>query len=463
MALLDVTIVNIAFPNMQESFHGESLDHLSWILNAYNIVFAAVLVPAGRLADRVGRRRMFLLGTALFLVASLACSLAPGVWFLVAARTVQAVGAAIVLPTSLSLILPEFSIERRATATALWTATGAIAAAAGPALGGTIVHAAGWRWIFLINLIIGPPTLFVAARLLRESRDETTDGWPDWLGAVLLAGAVTTLALAVTEGQGWGWDSATIIGLAVAAVALTAGLVVRITRYPSPIIDPTLFRIRSFTVANAGSLVFGIGFNAMLLCNVLFLTSIWGYSLLSAGAAMTIGPVTATLTAPISGRLADRFGQRAVAVPGGLLLGLSALLLATITGHTAAYASVFLPATVIAGVGLGLALPAFGSAAVAELPRSRFATGVAASSCARQIGAVIGVAALVAVLHTGGGDGQTLSDFHWGYGVVAMAGLLTSVTASALGRIHARDIIDLEAPVVEPAAMPNMIVEPTAT
>jgi NTE family protein len=458
MALLDVTIVNIAFPDMQRSFHGESLSGLSWILNAYNIVFAAVLIPAGRLADRIGRRRLFLAGTAVFLVASLACSLAPAVWFLVLARTVQAIGAAVVLPTSLSLILPEFSLERRATATSLWTAAGAVAAAAGPALGGIIVHAAGWRWIFLINLVIGVPTLVVSARLLRESRDEASDRWPDVLGAVLLAGGVTTLALALTEGENWGWASPAVVGLLVAAIALSSGLVWQTARSATPIVDPGLFRIRSFTVANVGSLVFGTGFNAMLLCNVLFLTSNWGYTVLSAGAAMTVGPVTATLTAPMAGRLADRFGQRVVAVPGGLLLGLAALMLATLTGHRADYPGVFLPATLIAGVGLGLALPSFGSAAVAELPRARFATGVAASSCARQIGAVVGVAALVAVLHMGPGGGQSLADFHWGYRIIALAGLLTAITAAALGRVRARDVESIEAP-TQPAVVPPRMVE----
>jgi NTE family protein len=449
MALLDVTIVNIAFPAMLRTFAGDSLGDLSWILNAYNVIFAAALVPAGRLADRLGRRRMFLAGLAAFLVASLACSLAPSVGFLVAARVVQALGAAVILPTSLSLILPEFPVERRATATALWTATGAIAAATGPALGGVLVHLAGWRWIFLVNLVIGPPTAVLAARLLRESREEGATRWPDGLGTGLLLGGVVALALALVKGTDWGWGSAGVLGLLVASVVLLAAFVVRSGRHPAPVIEPELFRIRSFTVANIGSLIFGAGFNAMLLGNVLFLTSIWRYSLYMAGAMMTVGPVTATLTAPPAGRLADRFGQRAVAVPGGLIMAASALLLAGATGARPDYPRIFLPATVLAGIGLGLALPAFGSAAVAELPRDRFATGVGVSSAFRQLGAVVGVAGLVAVLDIGGRP-ESLGNFHWAYLLVGVAGVATAVTAVGLGRIRARDVVALAGPPVAP-------------
>src|SRR4051812_12502463 len=162
MGFLDVTIVNIAFPDIAASFPGTPLAGLSWILNAYNIVFAALLVPAGRLSDRLGRRRMFFVGVSIFLAASVVCGLAPSVQVLVAARAVQAAGAAILVPTSLALLLPEFPLEQRATATALWGATGGIAAATGPSLGGVLVDATSWRWVFFVNLAIGLPALLAA-------------------------------------------------------------------------------------------------------------------------------------------------------------------------------------------------------------------------------------------------------------------------------------------------------------
>src|SRR3954470_4073368 len=186
MAFLDVTIVNVAFPSIEAAFPSASLASLSWILNAYNIVFAALLVPAGRLADRVGRRRLFLGGMVGFLLASAACGLASSVEVLVAARVVQAAGAAALVPTSLALVLPEFPLEQRATATALWGATGAVAAATGPSLGGVLVDATSWRWVFFVNLAIGLPALIPARRLLRERRDEHPGPLPDALGVVLL-------------------------------------------------------------------------------------------------------------------------------------------------------------------------------------------------------------------------------------------------------------------------------------
>jgi len=433
MALLDVTIVNIAFPSIRRTFAGAPLSDLSWILNAYNVMFAAALVPAGRLADRFGRRRFFLAGIVVFLLASVACAAAGSVGMLIAARTVQALGAAVLMPTSLSLVLPEFPPARRATAIALWTATGAVAAATGPSLGGVLVDWQGWRWVFLVNVIIGAPALVPAVRVLREGRAEHATGWPDLPGAALLATGVGALALAVVKGQDWGWGSAGVLGCLGAALLLLAWFTIRSRHHAMPVIDLSLFRIRSFATATAGTFVFGIGFYAQLLNGVLFLTGVWGYSALSAGFALTPGPIAAALCAPIAGRLADRFGQRVLAVPGGLLYGCGALLLATRIGPAHAYLTAFLPGIVLAGIGIGLVLPAFGSAAVAELPPARFATGSAIAACARQIGAVVGIAGLVAVLRASGGP---LEGAHTVWALVAAAGLVSAMVGVALGRVR---------------------------
>jgi len=439
MALLDVTIVNIAFPDIRRSFAQDSLADLSWVLNAYSILFAAALVPAGRLADRLGRKRLFLAGILLFLAASVTCGLAGSVAMLVAARAVQAIGAAILLPTSLSLVLPEFPVEQRALATSIWAATGAIAAATGPSLGGALVQWQSWRWVFFVNLAIGLPALLPATRLLRERRDEQATGWPDAVGALLLAAGVGALALGIVKGGDWGWTSAKTVGSLAAAAVLSVLLVARSARHPRPVFELGLFRTRSFAVANLGTLVFSIGFFALLLCNVLFLTTVWRYSVLGAGLALTPGPIMAALAAPIAGRLADRFGQRAAAIPGTLLFAAGPLLLAAGTTTTARYWVAFLPAGLLAGCGIGLSLPAFSSAAVAELPRSRFATGIAISSCSRQLGAVIGIAGLVALL-SAASPGQIINAFHADWGLIGATGLLAAVAAVALGRVRARNV-----------------------
>jgi EmrB/QacA subfamily drug resistance transporter len=445
MSFLDVTIVNIAFPDIRESFPDSSLSDLSWILNAYAIVFAAALVPAGRLADRFGRRRFFFLGLLLFLAASVVCGAAGSVEVLIAARAVQALGGAMLVPASLGLLLPEFPIERRATATALWGATGAVAAAAGPSLGGLLVEWQGWRAVFFVNLLIGLPALIPARRLLRESREPRTL-FPDALGALLLATGVATLVLAIVEGPQWGWDSARIVGLFATSAALLGLFVARSARHRAPVIELSLFRVRSFAVANAGGFVFASGFYAMLLCNVLFLTGVWHYSILQAGAALTPGPLLAAVAAPIGGRLSDRFGQRVVAVPGSLLFAAGVLLLALLTGSDPAYVSEFLPANVLAGIGIGLTFAAFGSAAVAELPRNRYSTGGAVNNCIRQIGAAVGVATLIVVLGTPTPD-NALHLFHRAWVLIGLTGVVAAVIGLVLGRVRAR-----EAPEVSAAA-----------
>jgi len=449
MTFLDVTIVNIAFPDIRVSFAGNSLAHLSWILNAYAIVFAAALVPAGRLADRFGRRRFFLLGAVIFVAASAVCGAAGSVDVLIAARVVQALGGALLVPASLALVLPEFPLEQRATATALWGATGAVAAATGPSLGGLLVDWQSWRWVFFVNLLIGIPVLLPASRLLRESR-EPGSAFPDALGAGLLALGVGALSLAIVQGPVWGWDSARILGAFAASAVLLPVFVWRSSVHRAPVIELSLFRVRSFAVANFGLFVFAVGFYALLLCNVLFLTGEWGYSIVHAGVALTPGPLTAALAAAIGGRLSDRFGQRPVAVPGGLIFATGALLFALNAGADRHYATAFLPATVLTGAGVGLTFAGLGSAAVAELPRARFATGSAISACLRQIGAVVGIAGLVALLGT---TGVELSVYHRAWALMAVTGAVAGLSGLALGRVRAREAPPVGVPL--PAGEPS--------
>jgi len=438
MAFLDVTIVNIAFPDLRADFADASLGELSWVLNAYNIVFAALLVPAGRLADRIGRKRVFLGGLVTFLSASALCGLAPSVEVLVGARVLQAAGGAALVPTSLALLLPEFPLEKRASATALWGATGAVAAATGPSLGGVLVDVFGWRSVFFVNLVIGIAALVPARRLLREARDPAAGPLPDPLSVVLLALGVGMLSLGIVKAADWGWGSAAVLGCLAGAAVLLAAVAVRSTRVAAPVIDPAIVRVRSFAVANAGVALFSAGFYALLLANVLFLTGVWGMSVLTAGVALTPGPLTAAVASVFGGRLADRFGQRVVALPGALLFAAGCAWLAVVPGATEQYWLEFLPANLLTGAGVGFSYAAWGSAAVAELPRSRFATGSALSACSRQIGAVLGIAALVAVLGTAQpGEGLDLAHRVWALMIIPALG--AAVCAVALGRVRARD------------------------
>jgi EmrB/QacA subfamily drug resistance transporter len=430
--LLDFTIVSIAFPDIRRSFPGTSLGELSWILSAYAIVFAAFLAAAGRLADRFGRRRFFLSGVAVFLVASAACGAALTAPVLIAMRAVQGVGAAILFPTSLALLLAAFPPRQRATATAIWSAAGAVAAALGPSLGGLLVAALGWRAIFFLNLVIGLPGAARARSLLHESR--TPDApFPDIAGAVVLSVGVGALALGLVEGNAWGWTSERTL-LALGSAPLLLGVaVMRSARHRAPILAPALFGIRSFRAASTAYSLFAVGFFSLLFTNALFLTGVWHYSVLHAGVAATPAPLVTAIAAPIGGRLADRHGPRVVAIPGALGFALGTLLYAVTTSPNGSYAREFLPGALVMGVGIGLAVAGFAAGTVAELPRHLYATASAIAAALRQIGAALGIAAVVLVI---GGAPHDITGFHRVWVLMTGTSTLAAIVGLLIRPVH---------------------------
>ena len=407
LSVLDVFIVNIAFPAIHASFPTASLSSLSWILSGYAIVYAAVLVPAGKLADIVGRKRVFLGGLVVFLVGSALCAAAPSVEFLIGARVLQAVGGAALIPTSLGLILPLFQPQKRPVVIGLWAALAGVGAAAGPAIGGLLVEAS-WRWIFLINLPLGIFALVRTAQVIPEIRDPERGRFPDVLGSLLLIGGVMSLTLGLVKGPDWSWDSRSLGGFAASTVLL-ALFTVRSARHPAPVVELPLLRPPPFALSALASLLFFAAFAVLLLANVLFLTNVWGYSVTRAGFAFLPGPLTAALVAGVSGRLGARFGSARVGAPGGLLFAFASLWFVTRVGGEPHYLSEYLPGTVLGGIGVGLVLPALTALATSTLPPARLATGIGVQTTFRQIGAALGLAAFVAI--AGGSALATKSDF----------------------------------------------------
>jgi EmrB/QacA subfamily drug resistance transporter len=397
MASLDLFIVNIAFPDIQRDFHGASISSLSWVLNAYAIVYAALLVPAGRWADRAGRKRAYVAGLLTFAGASAVCAAAPSVPVLVAARVVQAAGGAMMLPATLGLILPAFRPEQRAMAVGIWSAVGGVAAALGPPIGGLLVQIS-WHWIFIVNVPIGLLTALVAIRSLDEVRDPNRADRPDLIAAAELAAGIALLTGAIVKGPDWGWGDPRVIGGFAAAVALLAVFVRRSSWHSAPVIELPLLRVHDFAVGNAAAVVFFAGFGAMLLASVLLLQQLWGYSVLHAGVALMPGPLMAALFAAPAGRLGGRFGQRPVVAAGGVAIAASFVWPLAFVDATPNYAGAFLPGFLVGGIGVGLVLGALPGAVTASLPPERFATGTAVYGMARQVGAAIGVAILVALL-----------------------------------------------------------------
>ncbi len=299
LAFLDSTIVNVAFPDIQRSFPDSSISSLSWVLNAYNIVFAAFLVAAGRLADLLGRRRMFVTGVVLFTVASVACAAASTVGQLIGFRVVQGLGAALLVPASLALVVQGFSPARRAHGIALWGAAAAIAAGLGPPIGGALVSASSWRLAFLVNLPLGVIAVVVARRALVESRSPGRRRMPDLRGATLLAVSLGLVTLAVIQGGDWGWASLAVLGAFAGSLLAFAGFILSSRSHPAPILDMALFRVRSFAVGNLTTVVAGMGFYAYLLTHILFLTYVWNYSLLQAGLAVAPAAFVAAAVAAV--------------------------------------------------------------------------------------------------------------------------------------------------------------------
>ena len=409
LATLDMFIVNIAFPAISDAFAGSSVSDVSWVLNVYAIAFAALLVPAGKLGDILGRRRVFVTGLLLFGAGSALCAAAPSLGFLIAARAVQAVGAAAVTPTSLGLVLPIFPPQRRPLVISGWAAIGAVGAASGPALGGALTEIS-WHWIFIVNVPLALIASVAAVRRVAEIRDPDRQPLPDWVGTVLLIGAIGLLTLALVQGSTWDWDARVIVCLASAA-GLGTLFALRSAHHPAPVLELSILRVRAFALSSLSAALFFAAFAAMLLSNVLFLTDVWHYTAIKAGLLMTPGPLAAAAFAPLSGRLAARIGVGKVGALGAVLFVLGCLWWIWQIGAQPRYASQALPGMLVGGSGVGLVLPAFTIAAISTLPPTRLATGLGAQMMIRQIGATLGVAAFVAILGTPG-PGDVLDAFN---------------------------------------------------
>ena len=399
MVVVDVSIVNVAFPSIQRSLDASNAA-LSWIVSGYSITVGSFLLLSGRLADRQGRRRMFNLGLVIFAIGSLFSGVAPRVEILIAARVVQAVGGSLIMPSSLAMVLPEFPVSRRSAAIGMWGAMGALGAAFGPSIGALLINGLGWRWIFYVNLPIAALVFAATARLVRESRDEESKGRLDVVGVPIGTLALALVMVAIVQGEGWGYGDYRIIVFALLGVVLLPFVVWRSRSHPNPLLDLSLFSYRSFWAATASFGLYALGFVPGFLMSSLLLQDLWGLTVLEAGLGLTPGPIIASaLSVPI-GRLADRWGHRWLLTSGVVLCGLSYLLLLVGAGESSAYFSVFLPANVILGIGVGLSIATFVSAAMSDVPPARFAIANATTRTVQQVCFALGIAVVIALFNS---------------------------------------------------------------
>lgn len=414
-----------AFDALRRSFQDTSAAELSWVLNAYMVVYAAMLIPAGGLADAFGRRRIFQLGLAVFVAASLACGAAPTVGWLIAARVLQAVGAALLTPASMSIVLSAFPIEKRAVVVSLWGAVGGLAAAVGPSLGSWVTHQAGWPWAFYINLPVGVWALWRSASHVQEAVKSNQRTRVDIFGLLLLVAAVGSIALAIVESGEARWSKETVAAVAGGGLMTGLAFVLWAKSRPDALIDLSLFEHRTYSFVNAATLVFGTAFSMMFLGFFFFMIGVWHYSLPQAGLAVTPGPLLVMPTAIITGRLASRMGHRRFLVGGSLLYAISSFWFLSVPGSEPNYLLHWLPGLVMSGIAVGLVLPSLSAAAVSRLPVAHYAVGSAVNQATRQIGSVLGVALTVALLGHAMVQRVDFNTLYWLHASLAlMTGLL---------------------------------------
>lgn len=433
MSSLDLFVVNVAFDDIGRDLGvgapGEpTAADLSWVLNAYAVTFAALLVPFGRLADRYGRKRMFVAGLTLFVLASAACAWSDGVWMLVAFRVLQAAGAAAMTPASLSILMGALPPEKRVGAVRLWAATGALAAAFGPTVGGVLTQVS-WHWVFLINIPIGVVLLWLAITAVQDVWPDDDAVRPDLAGAVVFAGSVGLMALGLTKSNDWGWDSGRTLGALIGAVVLGLVFTVQSRRHVSPVINPALLRVRSFRYTNLTMLAFNIAFAAQLLVGILRLQQIWDYSALRTGFAIAAGPALVPVTAALTHRLLPEMTPARLVTIGSLICALGNVYLVARMGSSPDYVLGYLPGWALGGIGVGFALPNLMAGGTRDLAPDQSATGSAIITMSRQIGFVIGISILFAIV--GSNQGLAAQDGFRATWIVSAAILVAAAVMAA--------------------------------
>lgn len=431
LASLDLFIVNVALPQIGRDFHlhTSGLADLSWVLNAYAIVYASLLVLFGRISERYRRDLGFLTGVAVFIVGSIMCSAATSLTALIASRVVQAAGAALLTPTSLSLILATFEPRHRAGAVRTWTAVGGLAATLGPVVGGLLV-AISWRWVFLVNVPVGLVALVAGWRRLPAVAGHPVPP-PEGFEAVLLTAGVAALVLGLVNGGRWGWESAAALGSLAAGVLLLVLFTWRCLHSDNPLVDPDLFRIRSFSGASVAAVVFSAAFGAMLLSRVLWAQDVWHWSPVITGLSIAPGPLMVPLvSATVTGRLSRRVGAGPTIALGCVTFAAGAVWWADAQTLTPHYVSEMLGGMIMTGVGVGLALPSIMATGTASLPPHSLSTGSAVVNMFRQVGLAVGVAVLIAILGEPGTPAAVLDVFR--RGSLAVAAIAIAAAGAAL-------------------------------
>ena len=396
MTLLDLTIVNIAIPSMITDLDA-SLDEILWIVNAYVLVLAVLLITAGRLGDLRGQRTLFVAGVVVFTLASLACGLAPNPTLLIAFRAVQGVGAAMLMPQTMAIIIGTFPADRRGTALGIWGAVAGLATVAGPTLGGVLVTYASWRWIFIVNVPIGLVVLVMTFAFIPDARMERQHKL-DLLGVAIATAGLFCLTFALIEGQRYSWNGA-IDALFVAAAVLTVLFLLqqRSRQDAEPLVPFSLFRNRNFSVINGVATLVSVAILGFFLPFTIYLQSVLGYSAIKAGLILAPMSLIALVLAPVAGKMSDRVGGKYILMTGLTLFGLGAAILVLQSSASSAWPA-FMPAIAVMGLGMGGIWAPMATETMRGVPMALAGAASGVNNTLRQVGSVVGSAAVGALL-----------------------------------------------------------------
>jgi EmrB/QacA subfamily drug resistance transporter len=443
MIMLDNTVVNVALPSIQRDL-GARLSELEWIVAGYALTFAALLLVGGKLADMFGRRRVFVVGLGIFTASSLACALAPNPQFLIGARVVQGIGAALMSPATLSIISATFPPRERGQAIGIWAGVAALALSIGPFVGGVLTEHVGWSSIFFVNVPIGVLAIAASLLLIEESKDTSEGQRLDLPGLLSSALGLFALTYGLIEANNYGWTSARILGaLAIAAVAL-ASFVVLERRQRRPMLELALFHNATFTGANLVVLLVALAQFGVLFFVSLYMQNVLGYSPVRAGTAFLPMTVLIVAIAPLAGRVSDRMGSRWLMTGGMMLVALQLFYFSRLGVHES-YATL-VPGMLIGGVGMASVMSPSNAAALRGVPVDRAGVGSAVVNTSRQVGGSTGIALMGAIVAHGIAGRQTPEAFVHGFSLaltvaaaIAFAGALVAVT---LVRSPSRDQAD---------------------
>lgn len=408
------TASNIAIPILEAEFPDAGLATVSWVVSAFNVAQVTFMLLGGRLADRLGRRRVFLAGLVVFAAGAAASGLAPTVELIIAARVVQAVGVSAMLPSSLACVLPEFPAERHATIVSLWSSMGVLGAAAAPTISAGLLQASGWRAVFWAAVPIALVAWGAGRRVLSPGVVVTDPAPIDLVGVVAGTFAVGGITFALVQGRVWGWLDPTIVITAVVAVLSLGAFVHRSRVHPEPLLDLDIVTIRSFSVVTVAGALVSMSTSATWFLYPLFMTEVWDYTVLQVGLAMTPGPAALIVLAPLVGRLADRAGYRELLIAGGTLATVGTAWMAWRLQPDETYLRAFLPGTLSIGAGMAAMLGPANAAALRDVPRDQLGSANAAYNMTRMTAGALGVALMAAII----GDtpvGDRLAAFQTGW------------------------------------------------